>query len=148
MLLGEYQVSLDDKGRLSVPAVLRTSLRDLHAPEDGTLVVTRYFEHCLVAYPRPVWRDIEGQLNELPNDPPSRAFLRQFCASATVCHLDRHGRMLVPAKLRQYAGLASEALVIGVIRKLELWSPERWGTYETSADDQFDTNPNLMGLRL
>ena len=148
MLLGEYQLSLDDKGRLSVPAALRTSLRDLYAPEDATLVVTKYFEHCLVIYPQPVWREIETQLLELPNDPPSRAFLRQFCASATVCHLDRQGRILVPAKLRQYAGLASEALVIGMMRKLELWSPERWDVYEDSANAQFDTNPNLMGLRL
>jgi DNA-binding transcriptional regulator/RsmH inhibitor MraZ len=54
----------------------------------------------------------------------------------------------VPAKLRQYAGLASEVLVIGMMRKLELWSPERWDVYEDSANAQFDTNPNLMGLKL
>jgi len=148
VLLGEYQLSLDDKGRLSVPAVLRASLRDLYAPEDATLVVTKYFEYCLVIYPQPVWRDIETQLLELPNDPPSRAFVRQFCASATACRLDRQGRILVPAKLRQYAGLASEALVIGMMRKLEVWSPERWDAYENSAHAQFDTNPNLMGLKL
>ncbi len=148
MLLGEYQLSLDDKGRLSVPAALRTSLRDLYGPEDGTLVATKYFEHCLVVYPQPVWRDIEAQLLKLPNDPPSRAFLRQFCASATVCNLDRQGRILIPLKLRQYAGVTSEALVIGMMRKLELWSPERWEAYEDSSNAQFDTNAHLMGLRL
>ncbi len=148
MLLGEYQLSLDDKGRLSVPAALRTYLRDLYGPEDGLLVVTKYFEHCLVVYPKPVWRDIEAQLLELPNDPPSRAFLRQFCASATVCNLDRQGRILIPLKLRQYADVTSEALVIGMMRKLELWSPERWERYEETSNTQFDTNAHLMGLRL
>ena len=147
-LLGEYPLSLDDKGRPSVPSALRASLRDLYAPEDDALVVTKYFEDCLVIYPLPIWRDISTQLFDLPNDPTSRAFRRHFFASATECRLDRQGRILVPAKLRQYAGLTSEALLIGMIRNLELWSPERWNDYEDSANAQFDNNSSLMGLKL
>ena len=147
MLLGQYSLSLDDKGRLSVPAVVRNSLRDAYAPDDTTLILTKYFENCLVIYPKPVWIEIQEQLLNLPNDPPSRAFLRQFCASANVCNLDRQGRILVPAALRQFAGIESDALVIGMMRKLELWSPTRWEAYETNANAQFDTNAHLMSLR-
>jgi MraZ protein len=148
VLLGEYCLNLDDKGRLSVPAVLRHTLRELYAPDDTTLVVTRYFENCLVAYPKAIWLDIQTQLLELPNDAPSRAFMRQFCASASVCNLDRQGRLLIPPKLRQYADINGEVLVIGVARKLELWSPSRWEAYDAAGRSQFDTNPRLMELRL
>jgi MraZ protein len=102
----------------------------------------------LVIYPRPVWLEIESQLLELPNDPFSRAFVRRFCASANVCSLDRQGRILVSAALRQYAGIDSEVLLIGMMKKMELWSPARWEAYESSMDAQFDTNVQLMGLRL
>ncbi len=148
VLLGQYHLNLDDKGRLSVPAAVRHALRDSYAPEDATLILTKYFEHCLVLYPKPVWLEIETQLLNLPNDPPSRAFLRQFCTSAHVCSLDRQGRILLPAALRQYAGIDAGALLLGMMRKLELWSPARWDAYEASANAQFDTNAHLMALRL
>jgi MraZ protein len=138
VLLGEYSLSLDDKGRLSVPAVLRHTLREQYAPGDQTLVVTKYFENCLVAYPKTVWR----------NDVSTRAFLRQFCASASVCNLDRQGRILIPPKLRQYAEIESEVLVIGVLRKLELWSPSRWELYDREESSRFESHTRLMELRL
>jgi MraZ protein len=150
VLLGEYHLSLDDKGRLSIPAVLRHTLHDLYAPDDQTLVVTKYFEHCLVIYPKAVWMDIQQQLLDLHSDPSTRAFLRQFCASASLCHLDRQGRILIPPKLRQYADIASEALLIGVMRKLEVWSPVRWEAYDAQESGRFDTQTHarLMELRL
>ena len=148
MLLGDYRLTLDDKGRLSVPAVLRHTLRELYAPDDTTLVVTRFFESCLVVYPKAVWLDIQAQLLELPNDAQSRAFVRQFFASASVCNLDRQGRLLIPPKLRQYAGIDGEVLMLGVAKKLELWSPSRWDAYDAAEISRFDTNAHLMQLRL
>jgi MraZ protein len=148
VLLGEYSLSLDDKGRLSVPAVLRHTLREQYAPGDQTLVVTKYFENCLVAYPKTVWLEIQTQLLELRNDSSTRAFLRQFCASASVCNLDRQGRILIPSKLRQYAEIESEVLVIGVLRKLELWSPRRWEVYDQEESSRFESHTRLMELRL
>ncbi|HEY7708445.1 MAG TPA: division/cell wall cluster transcriptional repressor MraZ [Candidatus Entotheonella sp.] len=148
MLLGQYRLSMDDKGRLSIPSALRHTLHEHYAPDDSHLVVMKFFEDCLVIYPRPVWLEIESQLLELPNDPFSRAFVRRFCASANVCSLDRQGRILVSAALRQYAGIDSEVLLIGMMKKMELWSPARWEAYESNMDAQFDTNVQLMGLRL
>jgi len=148
MLLGQYRLSIDDKGRLSIPSSLRHTLHEHYAPDDSQLVVMKFFENCLVIYPQPVWLGIQSQLLELPNDPSYRAFVRQFCASANVCSLDRQGRILVSAALRQYAGIDSEVLLIGMMKKMELWSPARWEAYESSIDAQFDTNVQLMGLRL
>ncbi len=148
MLLGEYRLTLDDKGRLSVPASLRHALHELYAPDDTTLVVTKFFENCLVLYPKTEWLTIQTQLLDLPNEGSARAFMRQFCASANVCPLDRQGRVLIPPKLRQYADIDSEALMIGMVRKLELWSPRRWEQYESSDGSHFETHERVMELRL
>jgi MraZ protein len=148
VLLGQYHLSLDDKGRLSVPAVLRHTLHELYAPNDQTVVLTKYFEHCLVVYPKAVWLEIQEQLLALRNDASTRAFLRQFCASANVCNLDRQGRILIPPQLRQYADIDSEALLIGVVRKLELWSPLRWEAYDAHESSRFESHTRLMELRL
>lgn len=149
MLLGEYSLNLDDKGRLSVPAGLRHQLRKMYtAPQDETVVITKFFEDCLVVYPQVVWASIQEQLLDLPNDPSSRAFLRHFCASASACSLDRQGRILLSPKLRQYAGIESEVLVIGLVKKLELWSPSRWEAYEARETSRFDTHERVAALRL
>ena len=79
VLVGEYDLSLDEKGRLSVPAGLRHILNELYGPEDGNLLfITKYFENCLVVYPKPVWVDIQEQVNELPNDAKIPLFHTQF----------------------------------------------------------------------
>jgi MraZ protein len=148
VLLGEYRLSLDDKGRLSVPAILRHTLHDLYAPDDQTIVVTKFFEHCLVLYPKPAWIERQQQLLELPNNPDARAFLRQLCASASICHLDRQGRILIPPKLRQYAAIDSEVFLIGMIWKLEVWSPSRWEAYESDESSKFDKHAFTAELRL
>lgn len=148
MFLGEYHLSLDDKGRLSVPASLRSALHKRYAPDDTTLVVTKYFENCLVLYPEAEWLAIQKQLLDLPNDSTSRAFIRHFCASANVCPLDRQGRVLIPPKLRQYAGIDGDARIIGVNNKLELWDPDRWESYTASEMPHFDTHEPLKALRL
>jgi MraZ protein len=148
VLLGEYHLNLDDKGRLSVPASLRTALHEFYAPDDTTLVVTKFFENCLVLYPKAEWLTIQKQLLDLPNDGTSRAFVRHFCASANVCTLDRQGRVLIPPKLRQYAEIDTEALMIGVVKKLEIWAPHRWEGYTASEAPGFDTHERVTALRL
>ena len=148
MLLGEYHLSLDDKGRLSIPAALRQALHELYAPDDQPFVVTKYHEHCLAIYPKAEWMSIQEQLLQLRNEPGTRAVLRQLCASANTCPLDRQGRILIPQKLRQYAGIDSEAVVLGMMRKLEVWSPTHWEVYDAQESGRFDTHARLLDLRL
>ena len=143
-LLGEYRLNLDEKGRLSVPAAWRHALHELYAPDDAKFIVTRFFEDCLVLYPEPEWLTIQQQLLAMPNEPGMRAFLRQFCASANVCNLDRQGRLLIPPRLRQYAAIEHEVLMVGLIKKLELWSPVRWEAYNKCQDGPLDTHHEYL----
>ena len=111
-------------------------------------MVTKFFENCLVLYPKAEWLTIQTQLLDLPNDGTSRAFVRHFCASANVCTLDRQGRVLIPPKLRQYAEIDAEALMIGVVKKLEIWAPHRWEGYAARETPHFDTHEHVTALRL
>ena len=149
MLVGEYDLSLDEKGRLSVPAGLRHTLQTLYGAEGGnTLFITRYFENCLVVYPKAVWMEIQEQVFALPNDAKSRSFTRSFYSSASMLNLDRQGRMLIPQKLRQCAGIGAEAHMVGVGKKLELWSPTRWEAYEASQPTDFESHEQIAALKL
>lgn len=148
MFLGQYHLSVDDKGRVSVPAGIRHTLHELYAPHDTTLVVTKFFEHCLVLYPQTEWLAVQEQVATLPNDESCRAFQRLFYASAHLCPLDRQGRLLIPPKLRDYAAIETEACLVGLRQKLELWSPQRWEGYEAREMPRFDTNDHVKALRL
>ena len=127
MLLGEYRLSLDDEGRLSLPASVRQTLREMYAPDEDTLVITRFFEGCLVLYPRAEWL---RALEQLQGDGAPRALLRSFRASAEVLTLDRQGRVCIPPAFRRYAEIDKEVFLVGMVRKLELWASHRWDTLE------------------
>jgi MraZ protein len=99
-------------------------------------------------YPKPVWVDIQEQVNDLPNDAKSRSFTRSFYSSAAMLNLDRQGRMLIPQKLRQCAGIGSDVHMVGVGRKLELWSPTRWEAYEASQPTDFESHEKIAALKL
>ncbi|TBH21584.1 division/cell wall cluster transcriptional repressor MraZ [Thermus thermamylovorans] len=122
MPFGEYQYSLDDKGRVVVPAPFRDFL------EDG-LVLTRGMEGCLYVFPSDRWRKIEEQLVNLPlTDAEARAFVRFFYSGAHKTRMDNASRVLIPPPLRQFAGLeeGSEVVIAGAPGRLEIWSQERW----------------------
>lgn len=120
MPFGEYQYSVDDKGRVIIPP----SFRDFVA--DG-FVVTRGLEGCLYLFPLPTWQRIEQHLTELPlTDPESQKFIRFFYSGAAKLKLDSAGRMTVPPTLRLFAGLEGNVMVAGAPNRLEIWNEERW----------------------
>jgi len=123
MFLGEYQHNIDAKGRLIIPARLREGLGD-------KFIITKGLDSCLFAYPMEEWSALEQKMRSLPfTRADARAFVRFFFAGATECEIDKQGRILVPANLREYAGLEKEVVVIGVSNRVELWSKERWEKY-------------------
>ncbi|SFR14759.1 division/cell wall cluster transcriptional repressor MraZ [Desulfoscipio geothermicus] len=123
MFLGEYQHNIDAKGRLIIPARLREGLGD-------KFIITKGLDSCLFAYPMEEWSALEQKMRSLPfTRADARAFVRFFFAGATECEIDKQGRILVPANLREYAGLEKEVVVIGVSNRVELWSRERWEKY-------------------
>src|SRR5690349_3730916 len=116
MLLGEYEHTIDDKGRLTLPARFRAAFA-------GGLVVTRGLDSCLYAYTREDWeRLVDTRLRSLdPLSREGRALQRFFFASASEAEPDRQGRIGIPAPLAESAGLKREVVVAGVYDHLEIW---------------------------
>jgi MraZ protein len=120
MFLGEFVHTVDDKGRLTIPARFRADL-------DKGLVVTRGIDRCLVIYPMEEWERLAEQVSALPmTDRRARAFRRLVFANASDATPDKQGRVLIPPRLREYASLDSEAIVTGLNTYIEVWSPESW----------------------
>ena len=119
MFMGEYHHSIDAKGRLIVPTKLRDDLGE-------NFIVTRGLEGCLFVYPKNEWDKIINKYKELPDTKDRRYFMRIFLSGATVCELDKQGRINIPMPLIQYSNLVKECLIIGVDERLEIWSKESW----------------------
>ena len=124
MFRGANKVTLDAKGRMVMP----TRYRDrIHERSQGRLVVTVDRDQCLLLYPLPDWEEIERKLMRLPTlHPQARRLQRLMVGHATDLELDGHGRVLLPPKLREFADLARQAVLIGQGNRFELWDEARW----------------------
>ena len=130
MFMGEYNHTIDAKGRLIIPAKFRETLGE-------EFILTKGLDGCLSIYPMDEWESFEEKLKALPlTDKNARAFLRFFVAGATSCELDRQGRILIPSTLREFAGLEKEVVLTGNLTRIEVWSKERW--IENSNYDNMD----------
>ncbi|OAB33914.1 division/cell wall cluster transcriptional repressor MraZ [Paenibacillus glacialis] len=132
MFMGEYQHSIDDKGRMIIPVKFRELL--------GTsFIVTRGLDHCLFAYPREEWALLEQKLKSLPlMKSDARAFTRFFFSGATECEWDKQGRVNLPGNLREYAKLDKECVVLGVSNRMEIWSKPIWNEYYNQSEEAFN----------
>jgi len=120
MFLGRYVHTIDDKGRLTLPAKFRPGLA-------AGVVVTLGLDGCLFAFPRTRWDQLAAQIEALPiTNPDARNFARLMFANADPSEPDRQGRVLIPSYLRSYAQLENEVVVTGLSSRIELWSPARW----------------------
>ena len=124
MFRGRYEHAIDAKGRTSLPSRFREVLA---ANGESKLVLTTGLEPCLVAYPMTEWMAFEDRLARLPQFDPNVAMLRRIYVSGAVeCDLDRLGRLVIPATLRDHASLDREALWAGMGRHVELWAKSRF----------------------
>ncbi len=129
MFTGEYRHSVDDKGRIAVPARFRPQL-------DTGAYISRWMESCLAIHTKSGWADLSDKMAALPiTDTNGRLFSRFVFSGASPAELDRQGRVLVPAYLRESIGLASEAVVVGTRDHVEIWAPDRWDDYRKALDD-------------
>lgn len=120
MFWGEYSHQLDEKGRLIIPIRYRPHL----APHG---ILTRGLDRNLVIYPQDAWRALSEHLNQMPiTDSSARALRRLLFSGAVELSIDRQGRMLIPAYLRDYASLRDEVLIAGMETFVELWEPAHW----------------------
>lgn len=140
MFTGEYRHTVDDKGRLAVPARFRAQL-------DGGAVVARWLDTCLAIFPRTAWEDLATKVAALPiTDPNARTFQRYVFAGAFETDLDRQGRILVPQPLRSFAQLEGEAVVVGSMNHAEVWAPGRWEAYRRGLEDPDALAEAIAGL--
>ncbi len=139
MFLGQFSYTLDSKGRLTIPSRFREEL-----PVE--IVVTRGLDRCLVVYPIEVWREISQKVTSLPiTDPRGRALRRVFFADAADAELDKQGRVLIPDRLREYAGLdlSSDVVIVGLDRFIELWDRGRWESQNNNQIEIMGEDPAL-----
>lgn len=120
MLIGEYEHSVDVKGRLIMPAKLRDEI-------GYKFIATKGLDGCLFVFPLKEWEIFQEKLRALPvSDKNARNFTRFFFAGATECEIDKQGRFLLSSNLREFAGLDKDVIIIGMNSRLEIWSKEKW----------------------
>jgi MraZ protein len=142
---GQSELSLDDKGRVAVPARFREVLSE---GCEGQLVVTIHEEdQCLLLYPLPVWEKIEKDIDDLPGlHPRVRKLQRTLVGHAEDLSMDKAGRILIPANLRSIAGLDKKAILVGQGKKFELWSEEAWQAMMKRAEAMDDSDAINLAL--
>ncbi|QWU14946.1 MraZ protein [Paenibacillus sophorae] len=132
MFMGEYQHSIDDKGRIIIPAKFRELL-------GASFVATRGLDSCLFVYPMEEWAIMEQKLKSLPlMKSDARAFSRFFFSGATECQWDKQGRVTLPANLREYAKLNKDCVILGVSNRVEIWNKELWEQYFGQSEESFN----------
>lgn len=123
LFLGEYQHSIDAKGRLILPAKIREGLGE-------KFIATRGFDNCLSVYPMDEWAIWESKLKQLPiGNPKARLVVRNILSGAAELEADKQGRVLIPQNLRDHAQLDKDVVVIGVSNRVEIWSKAVWDNY-------------------
>ena len=143
MLIGEYEHSLDDKGRVIMPVKLRADIGE-------RFIITKGLDGCLFVFSQLEWSNFERKLKELPlTNKNARDFVRFFLSGAIECELDKQGRFLIANNLREYANITKEAVIIGVGTRLEIWNKEKWKNYnsdENISPDDIAENMTMLGI--
>jgi MraZ protein len=129
MFIGEFKHTIDDKGRVSLPAKFRATLA-------SGCVVTRGLDRCLWVYPKDEWQNLAEKIASLPiTQKNARSFSRLMLAGATDADLDRVGRINLPAYLRDYADLKKDVVVVGIYNRIEIWPIDSWQNFKKEMEE-------------
>lgn len=143
MLIGEFEHSLDAKGRLIMPSRLREDMGE-------KFIITKGLDGCLFGFSKSEWANFEEKLKTLPlTQKNARNFVRFFLSGAMECELDKQGRFLIPSNLRESAILEKEVVIIGVGTRIELWNKDKWKEYskiENDSADEIAENMDMLGI--
>lgn len=138
MFLGRFEHSVDNKGRVAVPARFRDKL-------SGELIITRGNDRCLYLFTQDSWEPLAEKLNALPTgDADARNMRRAIFSAAEPVELDKQGRIIIPDHLRQYASIDGNVAVIGVGNYIEIWDVQAWN----SLDDTIEQNVDVISSHL
>lgn len=143
MFMGEYNHTIDVKGRLIVPSKFREKL-------GNDFVATKGLDGCLFVYSNEEWANIEEKFRNIPlTTKDARKFSRFFFAGAASCEVDKQGRILLPQVLREYADIQKDVVLAGVLSRIEIWSKERWlGTNTYDDMDEVAEHMAELGLSI
>ena len=143
MLIGEYDHSLDSKGRLIMPAKLREDMGE-------KFIITTGLDGCLFGFSMEEWKKFEDKLKTLPiTNKNARNFVRFFLSGATECELDKQGRFLIVGKLRENAKLEKDVTIIGAGTRIEIWNKEKWQEHiseENLSIEDIEQNMEELGI--
>ena len=143
MLIGEYEHSLDAKGRLIMPAKIREDIGE-------KFIVTKGLDGCLFGFSQNEWENFEEKLKTLPlTNKNARDFVRFFLSGAIDCEIDKQGRFLIASNLREYATMEKEVVIIGVGTRIEIWNKDKWKAYnsdENISADAIAENMTMLGI--
>lgn len=138
MLIGEFEHSIDTKGRLVLPAKIKDDL-------GKEFIVTKGLDGCLFGYSLTEWNKFEEKLKTLPlTNKITRDFVRFFLSGAVEEETDKQGRFLLPANLREYASLTKDAVIIGVGTRIEIWDKKKWDEYNSEENLSVDSIAEKM----
>ena len=141
MLIGEYEHTLDAKGRLIMPSKLREDIGE-------KFIITKGLDGCLFAFSIEEWKKFEEKLRTLPiSNKDARNFSRFFFAGAIDCEIDKQGRFLISSNLSEFAGLEKEVIIVGMDSRLEIWSKEKWIKFdEDISADEIAEKMEMLGI--
>lgn len=133
MITGEYQNSLDDKGRLLIPSRIRNSVAG------NVLIITRGVDRCLWLFPPDEWARISSLLMDSSSifKSKTRLMQRRIVAPAQECEIDKAGRINIPPTLRESAGLKKDTIILGIEKYIEIWDEEVYNAYLTESEEEF-----------
>ena len=139
MFIGEYQYTIDQKGRLQIPTKFRIELKK-------GAVVTRGLDNCLFLYAIDEWEKLAQKLSRLPiSQKNTRAFSRLMLAGAMDVEMDKQGRVVLPDYLRKFAGLKKKVVVAGLYSRLEIWDVQKWETYKKGTEKESEDIAEKLG---
>ena len=128
MFIGRYEHSIDAKNRLIVPAKYREEL-------GNSFVITQGLDGCLYILPQRAFEEMAEKLSTLPlTDKDSRSLLRHLVSNATNCEFDKQGRVLLTPSQKEHAGIIKDAIILGMINKIEIWGKEAYKEFESGSD--------------
>ena len=139
MFIGEYQATIDEKGRVSIPVKFRSTLK-------SKIVVTRGLDNSLFMYSMEEWKKLATKLASLPiSTANTSAFSRLMLAGAMDCDIDKQGRIILPGYLKDFAKITKKVIVAGLYNRIEIWSEELWEAYKKQTEQQSNAIAEQLG---
>jgi MraZ protein len=136
MFYGEYEHTIDKKGRLIIPSKFRESFKEYDVEK---LYITRGLDKCLFVFTESEWKSAESKFKSISfTKTDSRKFNRILFAGASQIECDKQGRILIPKYLKEYAGIKRDVMIVGVSNRIEVWSRDAWQHYYNGAKESFE----------